>query len=220
MGRKRSYKYAVKRPKLSKKDTGKAFRKAAGLDGGISKKDIKKLKKKYGGIPRMPGLEPRFNANRMSRDVYERRKNRYYERLDGGTVDTMYIKGPGPKRKKSKSRKSRDRDREPSFETSSTDQQLIDFQKEREEMFARYEKMMIEQAKQAEKQRKQMEIAMRAQAQNAYSASLQPNFQLQGAGETPKLSAAQQFRKRLGSQFGTASPYTGLAQIQSGMVNA
>ena len=51
-----------------------------------------------------------------------------------------------------------------------------------------YEKMMIEQAKQAEEQRRQMEIAMRAQAQNAYSAGLQPSLQLQGAGETPKLS--------------------------------
>ena len=87
-------------------------------------------------------------------------------------------------------------------------------------MFAMYEQMMIQQAMEAEEQRKQMEIAMRAQAANAYGASMQPTFQLQGAGTIPKLSGIEQFKKRLNSQFGTASPYTGLAQIKSGMVNA
>jgi len=213
---KKSYKYAVKRPEASKRDQ---YKYSSSRYLGFSKKQKKKLEKKYGGIPRMRGIEPQFRSDRMSRDVYERRRADFYRKMDGGTPDMMYISG-GPKQKRSKKSRDRDRDREPSFDTSSTDQQVLDFQKEREEMMARYEQMMIEQAKQAEEQRKQMEIAMRAQAQNAYSASLQPSLQLQGAGTTPKLGAAQQFRRRIGSQFGTASPYTGLATIQSGMVNA
>ena len=213
MGKKNKYKYAVKRPEASKRDQ---YRYASSRFG-FSKKDKKKLKKKYGGIPRMRGTEPQFRSDRMSREVYERRLDDFYRKRDGGTRDTMFISGK-PKQKRSK--KSRGRDRESSFDTSSTDQQILDFQKEREDMFAQYEQLMIQQAKEAEEQRKQMEIAMRAQAQNAYSASLQPSLQLQGAGTTPKLGAAQQFRRRIGSQFGTTSPYTGLAQIQSGMVNA
>jgi len=113
MGRKNKrgkYKYAVKRPRIKPKDFGRGFKKHL-TGGGLKKKDIRKLKKKYGGIPRMPGLEPQFRNDRMSRDVYERRKNRYYEKLDGGTVDTMYISGPGPSRGKKRKRKDRDRDR-------------------------------------------------------------------------------------------------------------
>jgi len=211
---KKSYKYAVKRPEASKRDQ---YKYSSSRYLGFSKKQKKKLEKKYGGIPRIRGIEPQFRSDRMSREVYERRLDDFYRKRDGGTRDTMYISG-GPKRKRSK--KSRDREREPEFEMSDTDQSILDFQKQREDMFAQYEKLMIQQAQEAEEQRKQMEIAMRAQAQNAYSASLQPNLQLQGAGTTPKLGAAQQFRRRIGSQFGTASPYTGLATIQSGMVNA
>ena len=218
--KKRSYKYAVKRPKLSKKDTGKLIRKGAGLDGGITKKDIKRTKKKYGGIPQIPGaFAGKLDTPRQFRS---QRRDRYYGYADGGTADTMYIKGPAPGRSsKSKSKsKPKSRPSAPSPQTSSIDQQVNDFQEQREDMFAQYEQMMIQQAMEAEEQRRQMEAAMRAQAANAYGASMQPTFQLQGAGTIPKLSGIEQFKKRLNSQFGTASPYTGLAQIKSGMVNA
>lgn len=226
--KKRSYKYAVKRPKLSKKDRGKILK--ASVKGGIKGRDVvkaaKKAKKKYGGYPSIPGIMPGKADQQYSstlRRNQQAKRDRYYARLDGGTEDTMYIKGPAPgKQSRSKSKSKESRLSAPSSQsgTSSMDQQLYDFQKEREEMMAQYEQMMIEQARQAEEQRRQMEIAMRAQAANAYSAGLQPSFQLQGAGTIPKLSGIEQFKKRLGSQFGTASPYTGLAKIQSGTVNA
>jgi hypothetical protein len=218
------YKFAVKRPTVSNKDRGRALSalRGKGIRSSNLKKTISKTKKKYGGIPRLPGImqgkmEQRHSA--AARRAQQEARDKFYRQLDGGSERTMYVSGRAP----SRSSKSRDsRSSEPSYDmgTSYMDQQIYDFQKGREEMMAMYERMMIEQAKQAEEQRRQMEIAMRAQAQNAYSANLQPSFQLQGAGTTPKLGAAQQFRRRVGSQFGTASPYTGLAQIQSGMVNA
>ena len=217
--KKRSYKYAAKRPTASNKDAYKALKKHL-TGGGITKKDIKKTKRKYGGIPKLKNFPRKGDAPRSSGgSMFE---NMLYNRIDGGTRDTMYIKGPAPgKSFKSKS-KTKSKPSAPSSQsgTSSMDQQLYDFQKEREEMMAQYEQMMIQQAKEAEEQRRQMEIAMRAQAANAYSAGLQPSFQPQGAGTIPKLSGIEQFKKRVGSQFGTASPYTGLAQIKSGMVNA
>ena len=217
--KKRSYKYAVKRPTASKKDIGKGFR--ALLKGGVKARDIakgaKKAKKKYGAYPRVPGIM----SGRPGRPgEAQKRRDRYYGYLDGGTEKTTYVSGPGPSRSSKSKSKSKPSAPSSQTRTSSIDQQVIDFQKEREEMMARYEQMMIQQAREAEQQRKQMEIAMRAQAANAYSASLQPNFQLQGAGTIPKLSGVEQFKKRIGSQFGTATPYTGLAKIQSGMVNA
>ncbi len=103
---KRKYQYAVKRPEMSKKEQFKYASAGYGFGLPMRKKDRKKLKKKYGGIPRMRSVEPQFNANRMSRDVYERRKENFYRKLDGGTPDTMFISAE-PRAKK---RKSRDRD--------------------------------------------------------------------------------------------------------------
>ena len=194
-------------------------------DGKITKKEAKKLRKR--GISQQEVQRQYDKDFKASRAAFEGRGQAWRTPNARGPQYTplTFTGGAGKQFGKGmtiSSRKSRDRDRDrgrPS-ETSSVDQSIQDFQQQREDQFAMYEQMMIQQAQEAEEQRRQMEIAMRAQAQNAYSASLQPSFQLQGAGTTPKLSAAQQFRKRLGSQFGTASPYTGLAQIQSGTVNA
>jgi len=209
------YKFKVKRPTLSKKDRGRALKKQV-TGGGIKKRDIQKTKRKYGGFPRIPGILT-GRRNDGGRDSQAALRNNLYRRLDGGTERTMYVGGRAPSRS-SKSKQSRSSDFD--YGTSYMDQMVSDFQQQQEAMMAQYEEMMAEQARQAEEQRKQMEAAMRAQAQNAYSAGLQPSFQLQGAGETPKLSGIQQFKRRIGSQFGAASPYTGLAKIQSGMVNA
>ena len=196
-------------------------------DGKITKKEAKKLRK---------------------RGISEQEVQRQYDKDYKASVQSWEGKGPGPSGYKnpasrpqyapltftggaskqfgkgmtisSPKPRGRERDRRRSSETSSTDKQISDFQEQREDQFAMYEQMMIQQAMEAEEQRRQMEAAMRAQAANAYGASMQPTFQLQGAGTTPKLSGIQQFKKRAGSQFGTASPYTGLAKIQSGMVNA
>ena len=194
-------------------------------DGKISKKEARKLRKR--GISqqevqrqydkdfkaaelnwRTKGVGPSGYRNPSSRPQY--RPLSFSRGADRQFGKGMMIS----------SKKSRDREREPESKMSDTDQDIQDFQQQREDMFAQYEQLMIQQAKEAEEQRRQMEIAMRAQAANAYSAGLQPSFQLQGAGTIPKLSGIEQFKKRVGSQFGTASPYTGLAQIKSGMVNA
>ena len=221
----RKFKYAVKRPKVSKKDIGRGLKRVA--KGGIKARDIgravRSAKKKHGGVPRLPGIMQGRSEQRHSaagRAQMQAARDKIYGMLDGGTERTMYISGPGPKRRESESKQSRSSAPSYDMEASYMDQMVYDFQQQREGMMAQYEQMMAEQARQAEEQRRQMEAAMRAQAQNAYSASLQPSFQLQGAGETPKLSGIQQFKRRTGSQFGTASPYTGLAKIQSGMVNA
>tara|TARA_Y100000004_G_C8844774_1_gene382059 strand:+ start:68 stop:853 length:786 start_codon:yes stop_codon:yes gene_type:complete len=110
MGRKRSYKYAVKRPTIKKKDIGRGLKAIA--RGGIKGRDIlragKKLKKKYGGFPRIPGIM-RGRPGSPDRGPMKRRAG-LYKRLDGGTEDTMYIKGPAPGGRSKSNRKSKKRD--------------------------------------------------------------------------------------------------------------
>ena len=218
----RSYKYKVKRPTLSKKDRGRILKRS--VRGGIKARDIGRAVRKAkerGGIPRIPGImrgRSEQTNSAAGRAAMQRQRDAFYRMLDGGTERQMYISGRRPS-SGSKSKESSASYKEPSYEMSYMDQMIYDFQAQQEAMMAQYEEMMAEQARQAEEERKKMEAAMRAQAQNAYSASLQPSLQLQGAGETPKLSGIQQFKKRSGSQFGTASPYTGLARIKSGLVN-
>ena len=213
------YKFKVKRPTLSKKDRGKILKRS--VRGGIKARDIGRAaaaaKRKYGGMPRIPGILT-GRRNDGGRDSQQRLRDNIFRRIDGGNERTMYVSGRAPSRSSS-SRQSRSSEPSYAMDTSYMDQMIYDFQQQQEAMMAQYEEMMAEQAQQAEEERKKMEAAMRAQSQNAYSASLQPTLQLQGAGETPKLSGIQQFKKRSGSQFGTASPYTGLAKIKSGLVN-
>ena len=195
-------------------------------DGKITKKEAKKLEKR--GISQQE-VQRQYDKDFKARQQWWQMKSpgpsgyknpasrpQYTPLTFTGGAQKQFGKGMTISSEKPRDRK---RDRKPPA-TPPVDKQISDFQEQREDQFAMYEQMMIQQAMEAEEQRRQMEAAMRAQAANAYSASLQPNFQLQGAGITPKLSGIQQFKKRAGSQFGTVSPYTGLAQIQSGMVNA
>lgn len=199
-------------------------------DGKIDKKEARKLEKR--GISQQE-VQRQYDKDFKAREEYWHHKSPGPSGYKNPASRPQYApltftKGAGKQFNKGmtiSSEKPRERDRRresSSYEDamSSTNEQLYDFQAEREEMMAMYEQMMIQQAQEAEEQRRQMEAAMRAQAANAYSASLVPSFQLQGAGTTPKLSGIEQFKKRAGSQFGTATPYTGLAQIKSGMVNA
>ena len=194
-------------------------------DGRITKKEAKKLEKR--GISQQEVQRQYDKDFGASRRAFEGRGQAWRTPNAIGPQYRPLTFTRGADRKFGQgmtisSEKSRDRDRgrSRSVETSPIDQQVSDFQQQQDDMYAQYEQMMIQQAMAAEEQRRQMEAAMRAQAANAYGASMQPNFQLQGAGTTPKLSGIEQFKKRMNSQFGTASPYTGLAKIQSGMVNA
>ena len=181
-------------------------------DGKISKKESKKLQKR--GISQQEVQRTYDKDFKASRESFDRsgRPGEYKNLARRPQYDPLiYSRGAssqfarGIERDVEPSRKKRRRAPQPSME--STD--ISDFQQQREDMFAQYEQLMIQQAQEAEEQRRQMEIAMRAQAQNAYSASLMPGIDLRGAGTTPKLGAAEQFRRRIGSQFGTA--YQGVA---------
>lgn len=127
--------------------------------------------------------------------------------------------------KKEKSKPSASKSSEPSYEKQFQAQQdriaemMESFQISQQQTQKQYEKMLAKQAAQAKKDQEEQLKMLQIQQQNTAAAARMPNFQLQGAGTAPKLGAAQQFRRRLGSQFGTGSPYTGLAQISSGMVN-
>ena len=100
--KKRRYQYAVKRPTISKKDVGRGFK--ALMRGGVKGRDIrragKKLKKKYGCYPRGLGSglagRPEQRHSAAGRQQQQASVDRAYSRLDGGTEDTMYIKGPAP----------------------------------------------------------------------------------------------------------------------------
>jgi len=125
------------------------------------------------------------------------------------------------KKKKSSSKSSFEDSYESDYMSEQSDiaSMMEQFQISQAQQMQQYEKMLAQQAAQAKKEQEEQLKMLQIQQQNTASAAQTPNFQLQGAGVTPKLGAAQQFRKRLGTQFGTGSPYTGLAQISSGMVN-
>ena len=124
--KKRSYKYAVKRPKLSKKDIGRGLKAIA--RGGIKGRDIvrtgKKLKKKYGGYPRGLGSgvggKPEQRHSAAGRRQSAAAVDKYYRQLDGGTRDTMYIRGPAPGGRSQSSRKSKKRDDRPRSSSTSS----------------------------------------------------------------------------------------------------
>ncbi len=175
-----------------------------------SKKEYKKDKKKWKNS-RMRARSPRgYDEFKMKEAAYKQFK---------------ISKKDDKKPKKKSKKKSKDKDTSSSVESDYMSQQsdiadmMKEFQIQQQQQMQQYEKMLAQQAAQAKKEQEKQLKMLQIQQQNTAAAAQTPNFQLQGAGLTPKLSAAQQFRKRLGSQFGTASPYTGLAQIQSGMVN-
>ena len=109
--KKRKYKYAVKRPSISKKDIGKGLK--AYAKGGVKGRDIvragRKLKKKYGVFPRLPGImRGRNRPGERGGSMYDAA---LYRKVDGGTADTAYVKGPAPGGGRSESsRKSKKRD--------------------------------------------------------------------------------------------------------------
>lgn len=114
--KKRSYKYAVKRPKVSRKSIAKGF-KALTKKGGIKGRDIRRAAKrarKRGGIPRIPGImagKPEQRHSAAGRAAQQASRDKIYRQIDGGTEDMMYIRGRGPSGKRSKSR-SKKRDKE------------------------------------------------------------------------------------------------------------
>ena len=168
----------------------------------VNKKEAEKLKKRGVSAKDIKRANP---GARLSR---------------GGTK--VFSGKPQPKKKSSSSRKSSS---ESSYESDYMSQQsdiadmMKEFQIAQQQQMQQYEKMLAQQAAQAKKEQEEQLKMLQIQQQNTASAAQTPNFQLQGAGTTPKLGAAQQFRRRLGTQFGTGSPYTGLAQISAGMVN-
>ena len=190
-----------------------------------TKRDKEKARKivRYGGR-KIKGKEAkRLKRMGISRDDLRRLAPGRLSRKASKIYRTKFKKG-GKKRKgrsKSSSESSYESDYQKDYADSmdSTAELLEKFQIQQQEQQAKYEAMLAKQAEEAKKAQEEQMKMLQIQQQNAASAAQTPNFQLQGAGVTPKLGAAQQFRKRKGTQFGTGSPYTGLAQISSGMVN-
>ena len=189
-----------------------------------TKRDKEKARKivRYGG-KKIKGKEAkRLRRLGISRDDLRRLAPGRLSRK-GRKIYREKIKRSKTKKSSSKasSKDSYESDYEDAYTKSmdSTAELLEKFQIQQQEQQAKYEAMLAKQAEEAKKAQEEQMKMLQIQQQNAASAAQTPSFQLQGAGVTPKLGAAQQFRRRLGSQFGTGKPYTGIAQISSGMVN-
>ena len=199
--------YAARGKKESKKD--RRVRRYMD-DGKISKKEAKKLKKR--------GISQSDVQRRYDKDFKAAKKlhgtggqsyrfanpdkvPRYEPLLYSRGASSQFARGIEPSRKK--------RRRAPQPRRASTGRDTSDFQLQIDDDYARFEQMMIAEAEERRRQQAEADRQFRAQQQNIYSAGLQPSIQLQGAGTIPKLGAAEQFRRRIGSQFGTA--YQGVA---------
>ena len=82
-----------------------------------------------------------------------------------------------------------------------------------------YSDMLIKEAEAKRKAQEEAQIALRTDRANLARAGQRGSLQIQPAGSTPRTTAGtQQFRRRA-VQFGGGTPYKGLSQISSGMVN-
>ena len=81
-----------------------------------------------------------------------------------------------------------------------------------------YSNMLIKEAERRKQAEEDARIALQSQRANRMMEGQSANLQIQAAGTTPRTGGTQQFRRRA-IQQGTASPYTGLSKIKSGMVN-
>ena len=130
--KKRSFKFAVKRSKPSRKSVAKTFKKLALRKKPIKARDIgraiRKARKSPGGIPRVDavarfftgGGPPSAQNSAAAKAQIRKREDELYRKLDGGTRDTRYVKARMPKIKsKSRSKKRNDRSRSSSSQASS-----------------------------------------------------------------------------------------------------
>ena len=81
-----------------------------------------------------------------------------------------------------------------------------------------YSDMLIREAEARKKAQEEERLALRTDRANLARAGQTGSLQIQPAGSTPRTAGTQQFRRR-SVQFGGGTPYTGLSQISSGMVN-
>ena len=81
-----------------------------------------------------------------------------------------------------------------------------------------YSDMLIREAEAKKKAEEEARLALRTDRANLARAGQTGSLQIQPAGSTPRTAGTQQFRRRA-VQFGGGTPYTGLSQISSGMVN-
>ena len=85
-------------------------------------------------------------------------------------------------------------------------------------MMTDYSDMLIREAEARKKAQEEERLALRTDRANLARAGKAGSLQIQPAGSTPRTAGTQQFRRRA-VQFGGGTPYTGLSQISSGMVN-
>ena len=85
-------------------------------------------------------------------------------------------------------------------------------------MMTDYSDMLIREAEARKKAQEEERLALRTDRANLARAGKAGSLQIQPAGSTPRTAGTQQFRRRA-TQFGGGTPYTGLSQISSGMVN-
>ena len=85
-------------------------------------------------------------------------------------------------------------------------------------MMADYSNMLIAEAQRKKEAEEQAARDLQTQRANQAMAGRSGSLQIQPAGSTPRTAGTQQFRRRA-VQFGGGTPYTGLSQISSGMVN-